>query len=152
MEDFNAWLEQSKMSEKQRGDTAIAKLKDLMNRMMAAGFTDDVEFPFSGCGDSGDIEEPNHDLPEELEKWLADNKIIFDISSVYDWKDGVATRRPVDPDATYVNDLLYNVLEMTIPGWEINEGTDGEIVLNVKENRVRVRAEEKTVIENEYEF
>lgn len=150
--DINAWLEQTKTNEKEQGNAAIAKLKELMSGIKAAGFTDDIRFPFNGCGDSGDIEEPYHGLPDALVKWFADNKIIFDISSVYDWKDGVCTQRPVDPDAIYVHDLLYAVLEMAIPGWEINEGTDGDIVLNIEENRVVVRAEEKTVTENEYEF
>lgn len=39
---------------------------------------------------------------------------------------------------SWLNNLCYSVLELVQPGWEINEGSQGEIVYDVKKNTLTV--------------
>lgn len=146
MSDFNASEIYAKMiaEEKAWAEKAIATLKEMMADFQANGLFEEVEVPFSGCGDSGDLDSP-FAMSDELSEFIKSSKYVFDHSTSSDSSNG----------KVYVYDLLMAVLDGCEPGWEINEGSSGSIWLNFEKDgecKVNVQMTVNEPVEKDFEF
>lgn len=153
--DSEAWMKEAIERDRVRGEKAIDALKDMMSKMQAAGIYGRIQFTFQGAGDSGDIEEP-YDLADNIKDFLTKSNFVIDISNSYEiTEDGSCKLKQRSPDSVYVFDFLYDVLEKVLPGWEINEGSDGYIDLNFEQEgqqQVSVSLSEHSSIDHTFEF
>jgi hypothetical protein len=115
----------------------MAKLKELGVGM--------VKVLYDGSGDSGQIEEVRYytyvDGQEEPQLMGSPHPIK---DALISWKDSHTNRWPMPEAPTIseasladaVENLCYDYLEVEHPGWENNDGADGEFTFNVFTNEI----------------
>ena len=94
-----------------------------------------VLITYDGCGDSGCIESISALGADNLEINLPERSVAIDmVESKFDYK----TKRFVSVNATRfvpireaIENWCYDLLEQHFPGWEINDGSDGTIEIDV---------------------
>lgn len=136
MESFKKELEETKAKGKTNKDKILAKLKDL-------GITL-VTVSYQGSGDSGDFE--NACLaPADIEKGVPEDALSVNTVTILvkesDFKDGKWEAKQHEkevPLSVAIQDMTYDLLESSHPGWEINEGSDGHFDIDVESGSVRL--------------
>jgi len=108
------------MSSKQR-------MKDVLVQLRQAGFTGKFTMTYNGCGDSGDVYPPDyHDAKGNPQPSL--KGAIEALGVICDYDSGDSTKISV-----------YSVAGDVMPrGWEINEGSSGEIVFDIDTGTITV--------------
>lgn len=89
--------------------TTIATRSDVAEALRKLG-VETVTAPYDGCGDSGQIEDPE-----------------FGAAAV------------PDDQQRAVKDIFYDVLEQYFGGWEINEGSFGQFVWDIPADRITLQ-------------
>lgn len=122
------------MADKEKNkDTVLAALKD-----MGIG---KVVVTYEGSGDSGQIEGvelvPRNGL-EAMQDAVEGNVFIErDESNYVDGQGFVKETKEVEVDIKEaVEDLCYDLLAQSHPGWEINEGSSGEFTFDVRAEKI----------------
>lgn len=106
---------------------------------------------FDGSGDSGQIEDIS--LEDNL---LESNVAGASVNKGTIWTDEGSVEN-IDTNPTMrevIEELCYAILEGVCGGWEINEGSYGEFVFDVKKRKVRLDFNERveSVNSSEYSF
>ena len=109
---------------------------------------------YDGCGDSGCIESIKALGADNLEVKLLERAVTIDIvESKFDSKTrrfiSVNTRRNV-PVREAIENWCYDLLGEHFPGWEINEGSDGTIELNVIKKTATLEHDENVMRTNSH--
>ena len=119
------------MSSKQR-------MKDVLVQLRQAGFTGKFTMSYNGCGDSGDVEPPDYrDIAGKPQPSL--KGAIEALGVIDDYDSGDPTKISV-----------YGVAGDVLPGgWEINEGSSGEIVFDIDKCTITV-CNNENVMSTEY--
>jgi len=110
--------------------------KDILFDVLAAAGLKSFEVPFDGGGDSGQIE------GVDLEDKFLNMEIEGEFSDGQTWDE--KTKKVVDKIIKkikvekLVENICYDALEIASPGWEINEGSYGTFVFDVKKREVRL--------------
>lgn len=111
----------------------IKAVKEVLRRARDAGLVGEIRLCYDGCGDSGDMN--FEEFPEGFEKWASENGI-----DLQGWGGG---RRWDDKKNAWVevdqSKLYFLSMCSRIPpgGWEINEGSWGEVILNIDTGEIR---------------
>lgn len=117
------------------------KILDLCRR---SGVTQ-ITAEYSGYGDSGSIEDPQFTPDQALNlnapfdtvqhPWRADETIDRNVSDI-------------------ITDVFYQLLEQRHPGWEINDGSQGEFTWNITTDKITLEhgANYTSTEHFEYEF
>jgi len=110
----------SHMSSKQR-------MKDVLVQLRQAGFTGKFTMSYNGSGDSGDVEPPDYrDTEGKPQPGLKGAIEALGVIDEYD-----------SGDPTKIS--VYEVAGDVLPGgWEINEGSSGEIVFDIDKCTITV--------------
>ena len=129
MADFAAWQAErgSRVGEQ------ITELKAALIPLLQQARIARVEVRFDGCGDSGAVE-------ELLCLDAADEPVMCPDVAVAlprnHQPDGIGIHAPSPPEVTLeaaLERLTYLALERHHPGWENNDGADGQLVIDVAE-------------------
>jgi len=115
------------MSNKDALIAALTKLK-----------VESVTTSYDGCGDSGQVHDAVFAFEKKDKKDVA-NETVEITTSTSSFKDGafVSTEEvKILPVPEAVHEVLYDWLVANHPGWENNDGAEGEMVILVKENRI----------------
>jgi hypothetical protein len=156
--DFYKEYQIEKMIRKMNANLTLNHLCDILNKDFKI---DKVLFSYSGCGDNGEVEDLEVLYREPLDKeydkfkskWygveLVDNQVLY-LYKVWDrdkkktislphldTDTNIIRKRWCDGEHKEVNITLYDSLvdalyEMLPGGWEINEGSSGNIELDTK--------------------
>lgn len=127
--DWNKWFTEQKNKNLAIADMNKASFKALCEEHNISY----VKVYFDGCGDSGQIESYTYYREDATEVDIPnDVKVkVFDRSSRYvdgAWVDSVKENElSVDH---LVDSIAYHILEAFHPGWEINEGSFGDVIIN----------------------
>lgn len=120
---------------------SVAKLKDLMRAMRAAGYTQNFFVEFDGSGDDGyfhfDAEYQLQDSDDDLPMSQQPAMKFFENHQVY-VLDHASAHQQADCNKIYFLDLCAGLLGNSYPGCEINAGAKGTIVLNFDTDRVEL--------------
>lgn len=113
---------------------------------------------FDGGGDDGQVEAPSEFKPaksaKEAESLLnevvkgsrvSDGKRYTPSGMEHIWKDDPTLERLIDG-------LCYDVLETVAGGWEINEGSHGTFLFNVKKRKMTLDFNERVIEDRNFEF
>lgn len=126
--------------------TTVSSLKKFMHDLRQVGCKDTMVFLYSGAGDSGDIEPPSID------------RVMQGTLDALGWRMEYATGGYAYDQATgkyiHTNDdhdacLLTLVSELLPGGWEINEGSSGEVVIDIVADTITVK-HNQNVMDVEY--
>lgn len=153
------WRKEKQLNEQKSLSNKVivfAKLKELGIKKVMVNY--------EGSGDSGDFEKPYlvneedliNDSPgrwasnEAYEKTVfATEKVtIYTVSSHFDWQTEKWINDGKDNEVTLgaaIQDIAYGLLEAKHPGWEINDGADGKLIIDVETQTI-------TLDHNEYEM
>lgn len=118
--------------------TAIAMLKQMLADLKSAGHSGTIEFTYNGSGDSGDMEGPYHNgkaIPSNIQGSLDALDYKFEYANTtYDANTGkyVSNNNPKHTLLDCINSLLP-------AGWEINEGSYGDVVLDIDTTAIAVK-------------
>ena len=117
------------------------KILDLCRR---TGVTT-VTASYSGYGDSGSIDDPQFQPDGALNL-----NAPFD-TQPHPWDDSKRLERNV---GDVITDIFYQLLEDSHPGWEINDGSQGEFTWNIETDKITLEhGENYTSTEHfEHEF
>jgi hypothetical protein len=113
---------------------------------------------FDGGGDDGQVEPPSDFEPEESkEKALAllDEQVKgARVSDGIRWSpSGQEQLWKNDPKLDdIIGSLCYDTLEGVSSGWEINEGSHGTFLFDVKKRKMRLDFNERVIEDVKYEF
>lgn len=113
-----------------------------------------VTIGYSGSCDSGCIESVTALGPDKLEVKLPARVVAIDlVSSSYDCKQhrfvNSTVRRKV-PLGEAIENWCYDLLAEHFPGWEINDGADGTITLDVVQRAATLQHDEKVIQTNSH--
>ena len=130
----------------------IAKAQ-LYTKLARLGITS-VIIGYDGCGDSGCIESIKALGVDNREVTLPERSVAIDIvESKFDSKTRrfipVNTRRNV-PVREAIENWCYDLLGEHFPGWEINEGSDGTIELDVVKKTATLQHDENVLCTNSH--
>ena len=114
---------------------------------------------FDGCGDSGQIEDMdfqfNDSMPPKHPATLSIG--VFDVQEGFAhhegrWEPIIKQKELTLADA--LETVTYDILNATIPGWEINEGTSGTITYDIDAGAIRCEFNERvvTIVEGTFDF
>jgi len=107
-------------------NSQVAFFKQVIAEMKKFGATGQVRFAFSGYGDGGDVSYP--ELTSEQHASLL--QIV------------AANLGKTDPSteevAQYVRDLMDKVHDLLPSGWELDDGSHGDFVLDLDEQKVYI--------------
>lgn len=104
----------------------------LMPVLIAAGVAT-LELPFDGCGDSGMVEAPETGDPVDLATLLQTS-----VSYVRRADEGGVKTVEMTLGAA-LEDLTYEALSTFHPGWEINEGSSGRLVIDTDADEISLQ-------------
>lgn len=122
MNSTNSWIEEMTA----RATSSKEHLKGIVRRLNELGFHGTFTVTYSGSGDSGSIEEPNglSEMPE-----VAGAIEAMGYSWDYDKNDNTIG--------------LLGLIDDALPGgWEINDGSSGEVVFNIDTMTVTIEHDE----------
>lgn len=134
--------------------------KDIIFDLLSENGVESFEVAFDGQGDDGNVEEPSKVIPKKAAK-------KFDLlmeENIEGARVSNGTRfGPDGPETVWNNnvslkDLIENVcydtLEAVCAGWEINEGSWGTFIFDVKKRKVHLDFNERVVESNHtgYDF
>jgi hypothetical protein len=113
---------------------------------------------FDGSGDDGQVESPSDFNPAKSEKKAA--KIFGEVVEGARVSDAPRYLRnghehiwKSDPTLEdMVQTLCYEALESVSSGWEINEGSHGIFLFDVKKRKMRLDFNERVIEDRNYEF
>ncbi len=94
-----------------------------------------VAIEYDGCGDSGcishitlfDIDDKVIPMPEQRVKYATESRVYCEKTKRYEPKRKSCT----GPLRDAIKAWCYDLLELHFPGWEIDDGSEGTIELNV---------------------
>lgn len=117
---------------------------------------DSVQVQYQGSGDSGEVYEVSI-LPVDKNVSTTKVKIQEAKASFIKEKDGGSSwvsEIYEDTVSLYeaINGILYSYLEMSHPGWEINEGSQGEMTIEVEGESISLVHTEFYTESNQYEY
>ena len=124
--------------------------KDLIFDLCEQKGVDKFSVTFDGSGDSGQIDEVS------LDSKILSLDVVAQVEDGTQWVNGAS--KPLWRDAKDLRDLIesvcYDVLENTNGGWEINDGSFGEFLFDVKKRKVKLDFNERIMESNltEYRF
>jgi len=126
----------------------VASVRALVESLHKAGFKGTIEFHYSGCSDSGDIEPPVVS-PELL-------GAIHGLGYEFDYGGGYTTDPATGEWVRIKNSdrvpLLSIISELLPGGWEINEGSSGTVRLCIDDCTVRVVHDENVTTTSRSEW
>ena len=102
---------------------------------------------FDGYGDSGQI--------EDIDARAGDDKIDLPDLSVTLTLARSGSTEPVTKImslAEAIESMAYDFLERTHPGWEINDGADGEFVFDVASRTITLDYNERYTASNNFDY
>lgn len=126
-------------------------LKDILFDLLAQEKINKFAVTFDGSGDSGQIEDVD----------LEDNILDKEVEGVRipnGWQYSTEGKTRIYDDAKTIRDIVdgicYDVLEQVAGGWEINSGSYGTFIFDVKKRKVSLDFNERIedVNNSEYEF
>ena len=126
--------------------TTVSSLKKFMHDLRQVGCKDTMVFLYSGAGDSGDIEPPSID------------RVMQGTLDALGWRMEYATGGYGYDQATgsYIHSsdnhdvcVLTLVSEILPGGWEINEGSYGEVEMNIDTGEITVKTNQN-IMTTEY--
>lgn len=125
----------------------------LYGKLATLGITS-VLIKYDGCGDSGCIESISALGADNLEVELPERSVAIDIvESKFDGTTrrfvSVNARRTV-PIREAIENWCYDLLERHFPGWEINEGSDGTIAIDVVKKTATLQHDENVMRTNSH--
>lgn len=133
------------MSGFKQSDT-VATLQTMLQELKDIGFTGIIEVPYSGSGDSGDIEEPK--LDPKLAGAIAGLGYKFEYGGGYTYEnDGMKRSNSNSREC-----LMSCISEVLPGGWEINEGSNGTVELNIDTGTITVKHNEYETVSNYQEW
>lgn len=127
--------------------------KDIVFDILEKEGVDSFEVLFDGSGDSGQIDEISLD-DKLLKKKMSGCKV----KNGTRWNPDTNSWSPVWEDNVNLQSLIegvcYEVLEENFGGWEINDGSFGTFLFDVKKRKVSLTMNERVteVNTNEYKF
>ena len=109
---------------------------------------------YNGCGDSGCIESVQPLGADNMEVKLPERSVAIDlVESKFDSKTGrfipKTVRRSV-PIREAIENWCYDLLAEHFPGWEINEGSDGTIELDIVKKTATLEHDENVMSTNSH--
>ena len=122
-----------------RAQEALAPNKAALFDALAAANVETLVVTFDGCGDSGQIESV---AAHTGEAEVAMPETAITIASPRG--DGSGLDHRAMPIAEAVETLVYDLLEIAHPGWEINEGSYGEFTFAVANREIRLECNLRT--------
>lgn len=108
----------------------IQSLLDVLSKEQIKSIT----ISYNGGGDSGDTEEIQTIPPlsrHQLEKIIVDKKSFY--RSCSNSKEDIQSFDEKENLFEAASSITLDILEKYYPGWEINEGSNGEFTINVPE-------------------
>lgn len=124
-------MDQQRRREANRLAFATNKAR-LMPILVAAGVTT-IELTFDGCGDSGMVEAPETRDPVDLAT-LLQTPVLFSRGTA---QGEVETGEMALGIA--LEELTYEALGTLHPGWEINEGSSGRLVIDTEASEISLQ-------------
>ena len=126
---FSEWQKR----EAENKASAISQIKDIAARAKSDGITGSLLVMYDGCGDSGDLH--YEDIPEGFEDWCKANDISFDgYPKLGSWNPETRQYDKVEGEPSV---FLMRLFDHIPPGgWEINEGSFGEITLDFETGKI----------------
>jgi len=126
--------------EKQEKFPALAeKFKNKLKEVNLKSF----EIEYTGYGDEGQIDElnisPNSEISVDMDEWEKQN-------SESPYKTELTKEKK--PLREFIEEFCYDCLEVFCDGWEINDGSQGTLKWNDKDNKV-ILFHEQNIIETE---
>ncbi len=133
------------------------QIKAVLDALRSAGITQ-IDVQFDGCGDSGQIndilvEPEGKVLPVTQQTWTRIHSSYGNMdAATSEWtcKYEYVLETGAFHDA--VEQIVYDLLESKHHGWEINEGSFGTFVFDVKENKLKVEFNERVETYNTEEY
>lgn len=114
----------------------VETVKLMLSELRAAGFQGEITISYHGSGDSGDTE--MSELSVEMQGALEalGYRMGYTDSRVWDYN----KNQFVTPDNYNPKHNILGIIDSLMPsGWEINEGSQGEIVLSITNGTVTVK-------------
>jgi hypothetical protein len=147
LSDFETEVTDFLTSYRKELDERVARANEnkekILGKLKELGVTQ-VLVNYQGSGDSGDFE--NAEISEDdIKKGIAKDVLSLNTINILvsesAFKDGKweTTQHEKDvPLSVAIQDMTYDLLESRHPGWEINEGSDGEFLIDVEEGTVKL--------------
>jgi hypothetical protein len=126
-EDFHTKYMRERKEKADNFPTKAENFKKKLKELKVKSFS--VEY--SGCGDSGEINEISYE-PKKL-------NASIDVGTWKRWNIKLLNREETTDHKTlnqYIEDFCYDLLGDNHGGWEINEGQNGNITWNSKNNKI----------------
>ena len=114
----------------------VETVKLMLSELRAAGFQGEITISYHGSGDSGDTE--MSELSVEMQGALEALGYRMDHtdSRVWDYN----KNQFVTPDNYNPKHNILGIIDSLIPsGWEINEGSNGEVVFDIVADTITVK-------------
>lgn len=127
-------------------DQKVKDHKDIVFDILSAHKVKTFTVSFDGSGDSGQIE----DVSGIDDSILQEKVVGLKRPAMY----GVGEDESSYDLQNLIEEVCYDVLETVCGGWEIDSGSYGEFIFNVKDRTVRLDFNERVedVNSHEYEF
>lgn len=134
--DMKSIMEQMAADRKKRATSAELNKVALARAVKSLGVTR-IEVEFSGCGDSGQVDEVRYFVGKQqlgdvdtLKKTIVVEASINDSTTYCETKKEWVTTTKSPNIEELVEQICYDLLGANHGGWEINEGSFGEFVFN----------------------
>lgn len=100
--------------------------QELVTKLRELGVTK-IYCAYSGYGDSGSLDTVQATPAMDLDMVFDQKPNFWDNNKLNDRSVGEA-----------IHDLFYDLLEQNHPGWEINDGSDGEFTWDITTDRIAI--------------
>lgn len=101
-----------------------------------------ISVSYTGSGDSGQVDSVDAFSKDEKEVSLEGTKVtIVNLSSKFNQKTKKFEEKEAKQETSLgdaLREIVYDILEMEYPGWEINDGSSGNLRINVKDKKFKL--------------
>lgn len=125
--------------------------KDILFDILENTDVKEFEVHFDGSGDSGQIEDIS--LDDKILKKKVEGAMVSSGSTWNPITKESTTEYEKDVDVrTLIEGICYDILEDSFGGWEINDGSYGEFLFDVKKRKATLKMNERVMDVNSSEY
>jgi hypothetical protein len=140
-EQYQQLKQQYEHSRQLRVETIESSKTALFDAFAAVGITS-VEVSFDGCGDSGQI--------EDITAYVGSTVVVLGSTPMqFPKADSFPPPLAAGTLRDAIENFCFDLLEMTHPGWEINDGSSGHFTFDVGKRLITLSGDTRYI---EYEY
>lgn len=137
MDDYKDYLEKRNSKIERKLKLNKPAVLDALKKLKVTS----ISVSYTGSGDSGQVDFVDAFSKDDKVSLEDEYVVIHNISSKFNQKTKKFEEKEAKQETSLgdaLREIVYDILEMEYPGWEINDGSSGNLRINVKDKKFKL--------------